>query len=332
NDNPFIPMDNIYLDPSFGYIRVEGLADDLQEAIQFLNQQMLSFAPTKKEFEKSKSSGMPGGMMGGHGKSAKKLFDSKLSEIVYKKNIESEHEQELIYESLLEFGNVYFVPANMIVSVVSRASVKEVSEYFSTFTKTAPSGIISSSANQKEFNEITKEEKIEIDGGGEQSHLYYGFQKSIEKKDVAALKALSLLLSDKIVFDVREKQGMAYRMSAGIERLNDKAMFYIKLPTIPKNVDKLVPQFPGFFRSEFANEITEDELTKAVNMYLGRMMFRRLSSINQAYYLGNSKFFHNDIFYDGKFLEDLKNVTVEEVKNAAKKYLKVENPIQIIVR
>ncbi|MCP5064724.1 MAG: insulinase family protein, partial [Ignavibacteriae bacterium] len=65
NDNPFIPMDNIYLDPSFGCIRVEGLADDLQEAIQFLNQQMLSFAPTKEEFEKSKSSGMPGGMMGG---------------------------------------------------------------------------------------------------------------------------------------------------------------------------------------------------------------------------------------------------------------------------
>jgi len=330
NDNPFIPMDNIYLDPSFGYIRVEGLADNLQEAIQFLNKQMLSFAPTKDEFEKSNSSGMPGGMMGGHGKSAKKLFDSKLSKIVYKKN--SISEPELTYESLLEFGNIYFTPANMIVSVVSKASSKKVSEYFSEFTKTAPSGIISGTANQKEFNEITKEEEIEIDGGGEQSHLYYGFQKNVTANDGAALKALSLLLSDKIVFDVREKQGMAYRMSAGIEMLNDKAMFYIKLPTMPKNVDKLVPQFPGFFSPEFANEITEDELTKAVNMYLGRMMFRRLSSINQAYYLANSKFFHNDIFYDSKFLEDLKNVTVQEVKSAAKKYLQVENPVQIIIR
>ncbi|MFQ5584445.1 MAG: M16 family metallopeptidase, partial [Calditrichia bacterium] len=33
NDNPFFPMDNIYLHPDFGYIRVEGLADDLPGAI-----------------------------------------------------------------------------------------------------------------------------------------------------------------------------------------------------------------------------------------------------------------------------------------------------------
>jgi len=325
-------MDNIYLDPTFGYIRVEGLANDISSAIDFLNKQMLSFVPTKEEFEKSNSSGMPKGMMGGHGKSAKKLFNSTLNEILYKENEHSKNKKELTYDSLVKFGKFYFNPTNMIVSVVSHSSPKEVKEYFSIFTKTAPSGMISTPVEREEFNKITKEEKIEVDGGGEQSYLYYGFQKTVAESEAAALQALSLLLSDKIVFDIREKQGLAYRMSAGVERLSDKVMFFVKVPTMPKNVDKLISQFPSFFTDKFTSEITEDEVTKAVNMYLGRMMFRRLSSINQAYYLGQSKFFHNDIFYDSKFLDDLKNVTVKQVKAVAKKYLQIENPIQIIVR
>jgi hypothetical protein len=51
NDNPYFPMDNIYLSPLFGYIRLEGLASDSQAVIDFLNKQMLSFKPTKQDFE-----------------------------------------------------------------------------------------------------------------------------------------------------------------------------------------------------------------------------------------------------------------------------------------
>ena len=40
NDNPYFPMDNIYLHPDFGYIRVEALADDIPGVINFLNTQM----------------------------------------------------------------------------------------------------------------------------------------------------------------------------------------------------------------------------------------------------------------------------------------------------
>ena len=101
-----------------------------------------------------------------------------------------------------EKGKFYFTPSNMIVSVVSYASQNKISELFSTFAKTVPSGEISRVARQKEFNIITKQEKIEIDGGGEQAHLYYGFQKTIDEADVAALKVLSLLLSEKIIFDI----------------------------------------------------------------------------------------------------------------------------------
>lgn len=330
NDNPFIPMDNIYLSPEFGYIRVEGLANDVKSAIQFLNEQMLNFIPTEEEFNSANSKGMMPSMMG-HGNAAQKTFEAKLDAAIYEDEKYLTSKEPVTYEMLLEFGKEYFTPSNMIISVVSPQNANDVNSYFSNFVETNDN-FDNSLGFEKGFKEIIKPEKIEIAGNGEQSYLYYGFQKNIEENEKAVLKVLSLLLSDEIVFDIREKQGMAYRMSAGIDVVKDKAMFKINMATRPENVEKLIPQFPKFFTADFTNKITSASVKRAVNMYLGRMMFRRLSSINQAYYFGYSKYFYDDINHDSQNLVDLRKVTADEVKATAIKYLKVENPIEIIVK
>ncbi|MCW8850126.1 MAG: insulinase family protein, partial [Melioribacteraceae bacterium] len=288
NDNPYIPMDNIYLSPEFGYIRVEGLANDIEKSIHFLNTQMLSFVPTKAEFEEAKGKSARPSMMG-HGNMAKELFDTKLNSLLYEEELYKEGKAELTYEDFLSFGKEYFSPSNMIISVVSPSSKEDIEKYFSTFTKSTKSengtGFI------KGYKNISDAVKIEETGGGEQSYLYYGFPKDVKENDIPALQVLSLLLADEIIFDIREKQGMAYRMSAGIDIIKNKAMFYINMGTRPENVDVLIPQFSNFFTRNFSEKITATGIKKSVNMYLGRMMFRRLSSINQAYYLGESKYF-----------------------------------------
>lgn len=329
NDNPYIPMDNIYLNPEFGYIRVEGLADDIKSAISFLNEQMLNFVPTKEEFENSQGKQQSPSMMGRNNE-AKKIFDSKLESVIYEIHKLASGSIPN-YEDFIEFGKEYFTPSNMIISIVSPADSEEIFEYLSDFSKTAKSfnnnlGFI------KEFKDIKEPIKMDLEGGGEQSYLYFGFQKMIEESEKAALKVLDLLLSDNIIFDIREKQGKAYRMSAGIDVIKDKAMFYINIGTRSENVEKLIPQFSQFFKKDFVNEVTETAVKKSVNMYLGRMMFRRLSSINQAYYLAHSKYFYDDIFYDSRILEDIKKVTENDVKNLINKYLQVKNPIEIYVR
>ena len=78
--------------------------------------------------------------------------------------------------------------------------------------------------------------------------------------------------------------------------------------------------------------VTHDREKKSVNMYLGRMMFRRLSSINQAFYLGSSLYFYDNYAYDKQFLDELKNVKLDDVKKAAQKYMVVQNPMSLIVR
>lgn len=330
NDNPYIPMDNIYLSPEFGYIRVEGLSNNVESSINYLNDQMLNFIPTKEEFESALRKAEQPSMMG-HGNKEKKFFESKLSSVLYKKAEESSNAKKLTYENFLKFGLEYFTPSNMIISLVSPSTADQIKKYFSSFKKMNTKAQ-NSIGYLKSFKEISEPQKIDIKKGGEQAYLYYGFQKLVQDNDKAALKVLSMLLSDKIIFDIREKQGLAYRMSAGINILKDKAMFYINMGTRPENVEKLIPQFSNFFSKNIADEITDVSIKKSVNMYLGRMMFRRLSSINQAYYLGHSKYFYNDISYDTKSLESIKNVTIDEVKSVIEKYMDVDNAVEVYIR
>ena len=61
-------------------------------------------------------------------------------------------------------------------------------------------------------------------------------------------------------------------------------------------------------------------------------MFRRLSSINQAYYLGYSKYFYDDINHDTKSLDAIKNVDSSAVLAIIDKFMIVKNPVELYVR
>ena len=330
NDNPMIPMDDIYLHPDFGYIRVEGLADDLPGAINYINGVLKDFVPAEAEFKKSIEKFKSMGMMMMGGDKPKKVFDTEYKVLVYEPSPHTQNQPALTYESLLTFTKEYFHPSNMIISVVSPGSPETINTLFSSLNfepiKVEPAVFTPT------FLTKTKPETIDKPGGGERSYLFYGFVSEIDPKDAPVVHALSLILSDNIVFDIREKQGMAYGMSAGIEVVKNKALFFISQGTRPQNVEKLVPQYPGFFGKKAIDTLTQSALEKSINMYLGRMMFRRLSSINQAFYLGSSAYFFNDYNYDKQFLEALKNVKLTDVKTLAQKYMLVKNPMMLIIR
>ncbi len=330
NDNPFIPMDDIYLHPDFGYIRVEGLADDVPGAIRFLNSQLRNFVPTEAEFKKAidKYKGIEAMLMGGN--KAQKLFDETYKPIVYAPEPYPQPRPALTYDGLVAFAGEYFKPSNMVISVVSPASPESVDAMFNEFgfspLKDEPAVFTPTYITQG------KPVTIEKAGTGERSYVFWGFTCQIDPADAPFLQALSLVLSDNIVFDIREKQGMAYGMTAGVEVIQDKALFFVSQGTRPQNVDKLVPQYPKFFQLGVLDSLTQDQLEKSINMYLGRMMFRRLSSVNQAFYLGTSVYFHNDETYDQRFLDQLKNTKLADVKNVAKKYMRMTSPVLVIVR
>ncbi len=329
NDNPYIPMDNIYLSPSFGYIRVEGLANDIKGTIEYLNKEMLNFVPTEDEFNKVNKSGMPSMM--GHKNKSKLMYEAAYDSLVLQPVPQKNKTKKLTYERFLQFGKEYFAPSNIIISVVSKEVPQTINKYFADFENKKITPKFSGNARLQDLRKWNEDKVIKKNGGGEQSYTFYGFVKNISKADEPALTILSRMLADDISFNIREKQGLAYRMSSGIKIVGDKALIYVSVPTQPNNVEKLVPQFEGLFNPEFADTKTKDDLEKTINMYLGKMMFRRLSSINQAYYLAYSYYFDGDITSDEKNLEAIKNVRLEDLKRVASKYLRAENSVKIVI-
>jgi len=331
NDNAYIPMDDIYLNPDFGYIRVEALNDDIPSVIDHLNTEIYNFIPSESEYKNAiKKFSRPNPMMMGRKDPVEELFKENYKNLIYANSQYKQNTEYPTYDQLLQFGKYYLNPSNMTISVVSSATPEDIHNDFSTFS--ANENIKYKPIYSRQLKTQQVEQNIDMKGGGNRSYLYWGFDKNIKEIDKPALQALSLILSEIIVFDIREKQGMAYHMKAGIEVIGNRAIFYINQGTRPRNVEKLLKQYPKFFKKSTLNDITTESLKKSVNMYLGRMMFRRLSSINQAYYLGYSYYFNKDINYDKKLLDDLRNVSINDLMQVADKYLNTIDPISVVIR
>ena len=332
NDNPFIPMDDIYLNPDFSYIRVESLAEDVKGVIDYIKNQLSDFKPTMDEFQRAviKNAQLSVGM---GGSKANDIFTNTYKALIYEPPKYKINTDSVTYDTMNKLAAAYFHPSNMIVSVVSPLPADSIHSLFQWQTKAPPTYFkIENKPYMISLKTQTKPVFKEINSDEAQSFLFWGFTTRIEEKEKPALKALDLLLSDYIIFNVREKQGRAYRMRAGVDIVGNMALFEFNLGTRPANIDSLIPQIPGFFDPTVVESFKEYDLKKSLNMYLGRMMFLRLSSINQCYYLGYSEYFYNDINYDADFHAALKNVTLDEVKAVAQKYMIIKNPVTVIVR
>ena len=329
NDNPYIPMDDIYLHPDFGYLRIEGINDDKEKLIGFLNQALLNFIPTQAEFEKALTK-VKGQKMSRPSDPAREKFKSLVNKIVYQPEALAAGPADLSYKQLIAFAKNYFQPANMIISIVSSAMPETIFPLFAEFKGDAAKNELP--VLEKAIQLHSKAQQIHENVNSARAYLFWGYAREIAPAEKAPLVALSLLLRDTISFQIREKMGMAYSIDAGIEIAGERALFYISQGSRSENVETLRKIYPDFFKAALFKKTTEADLEKAINMYLGRSQFRRLSSINQAFYLGHSYYFHRDIHADEAFLNELKEVKLADLMKVARKYLKVKNPIEIIVQ
>jgi predicted Zn-dependent peptidase len=328
NDNPFIPMDDIYMHPDFAYIRVEGLQQYRREIIALLSGEILNFRLTEDAFNKANKGSAMAAMRRREDK-AQTTFQKVRSEIVWQQS--KREYSKLDYASCLAFGKSYFSPANMTISVVADAPVATIERDFAALSATPSDSLAGLASWQKNLRMPAQAKDTSISIGGEQTWLFYGYTREISPEDIPALTVLSLLLNDAIVFDIREKRGLAYRMGAGIRINAGRALFYIDQASKPENRAELQRLYPTFFSRDFLGEITQDRVQRAVNQHLGRMQFRRLSSINQGFYLGRSQYLHGDYRRDEEALAALAAVTAADVESAAERYLQAENVQQIVV-
>jgi zinc protease len=338
NDNPMIPFDDIYTQPTFSFIRMETSNAYWKPSLSFLYNIMYHSIFPDDQFDKKKSEQLS---------AISKSYSSpseKAKEEYLKKMFGEEHPfaakilgtvetiGSITKDDLIGFRNLYFAPDNMIITVSSDQSSDDIIAEIKNLFGTENMSFILPEA--KSFSSIEQRASgtYEVPSGKKQSYIYYGYLIPYEKDQIYAMQAANSMISDKLAFQLREKEGLAYSLGSSIEFYKNNALFTFTIGTSPENITKVIEGIRRELAALKDYQPNDEEILRVSRMFLGRLRMRTLSRINQAYYAGIGIFFHGDVDYLSSLNRGILNVNKEAISEAIEKITGAEEPLIIIAK
>ncbi|MBD3217993.1 MAG: hypothetical protein GF310_06905, partial [candidate division Zixibacteria bacterium] len=156
----------------------------------------------------------------------------------------------------------------------------------------------------------------------EQVYIYLGAPTiGINHPDYAALDVATEILSSRLSLELREVQGLAYSVGAGLATSPDFGWFVVSMGTGTNNYQVAYDGILAEINKMQTAPVSEAELRKAVNSIWGSSLTRQLSRINQAYYMTLYEFMGTGYDYKNEYMEQVKAVTVDDILSVAAQYL-----------
>jgi predicted Zn-dependent peptidase len=141
----------------------------------------------------------------------------------------------------------------------------------------------------------------------------------------------SPILSAKLFGTLREKEGLAYSVEAGMSFPQGGTLLLIGMGTAPQNLERARAGILREWKAVVETPPTKDEVERRANGLAGRLAMRTLSSINRAFYLGVAEFRGLPHGYGEAYRQALLSVSPEEVGEALRKYFGQEDYVMAIV-
>lgn len=335
-DNPHIPYDDYYSSPEFSYVRLEVLAEDAAQALQLLADMVRhpSFPPEAFDRRKEELLQLARMSEGEARHRARMAYREALhgaGHPMARPPLGTAESIEAIdRDDLVAFHREYFAPSNLILSVVSALPASQVlgavRQQFAggksaretpDFTPSRPSP------------DAPARHVVEV--GREQTILYLGKLLEIDQGDWPAVVAANAVLSDRLAFRIREREGLAYMVGSSVQRGPWGAALTVTAGVSPDNVEKA----EALVREEMARlprGVNARELEAAVGSLRGRALMRRMPSISRAWYLGLAEMEGRAPGADLRILERLGRITPREARKAARAYLEPDGLVVIEAR
>jgi predicted Zn-dependent peptidase len=146
-----------------------------------------------------------------------------------------------------------------------------------------------------------------------------------------ALEIAGSILSARLFGTLREQEGLAYSVDAGVRFPQESTLLLIGMGTAPQNVDKAKAGILRELNNVVETPATKEEVERRANGLAGRLAMRMLSSINRAYYLGVADSRDLAHGYGEAYRKELLSVTPEEVSAVLRKYFGQEDYVLAIV-
>lgn len=172
-----------------------------------------------------------------------------------------------------------------------------------------------------------KQEYVEyIKDDAQQAQIIQGWRvPTIKTDDYPKLLLLNVILgasglSSRLFLELREKKGLAYTVRSSYETYVNSAVFSIYIGTEPTNIQTSIDGFKEEIEKIKNILVTEEELNNAKNNIIGKQQFITETNSQQANLMAYYSITDRPFDYQNTIIENLRNVTAEELKNCANKY------------
>ena len=237
-------------------------------------------------------------------------------------------------DQVLNFYNKNYSPSNMVTVIIgdvdTNHAIEKTKEAFNAEYKKQTKTIYTKEAP------LTKQQKKVEYLDTESGYMVIGFRGTpIDEKDSYALDVLATILGDgrsSVLNQVlKEKKRIAFSVDAGNSTFRDDGIFYITVNYEPTKCKIVQDTIFNEIEKIQKNGVTDDQLKLAKNIIERSTYYSRESITNIATEIGYTMALTNDIKFYDTYLDNIQNVSKEDVKKVAEKYLGINKSAVSIV-
>lgn len=237
-------------------------------------------------------------------------------------------------EEILDYFNKFYTPSNMVTLVIGDVNAEDAIKKVSSAFESEQRKLVRKCFGRE--HQLTSQKRNTEYIDSQSGYMMIGFRGvPISDKDTYALDVLSEILgggnSSRLYRDIKEQRGLAYSISASNGSMRDDGIFYIRANFIPSNCEKL--ERAVFNEIEYIQKygVTDEELITAKKMIEQDTYYSRESISNIASELGYVTALTGSTEFYTDYLQNIKKVSVQDVRKAAQKYLGISRSAVSIV-
>jgi len=232
-----------------------------------------------------------------------------------------ERVKKLNREELLRFWRRYYTLDNLVIAVAGRVNPGKAVSLIRNSIEGIKGKKKSGSLRVKE-NQMRPASKVcsrEID----QTHLCLGVRTFIHTrhKDRYVLRVLNTILgessSSRLFIKLRERLGLAYAIDSGYETFSDTGTLLAQAAVDLKNVEKAIKAILDEFKRLREELVSKEELQRAKNYSVGKIILSLENSSGIAYSLGKQELLLGKIETPEEVIKKIKKVTRRDIRRVA---------------
>jgi predicted Zn-dependent peptidase len=224
-------------------------------------------------------------------------------------------------DDLLKHRATLYAPANMLLSCATNLDIDDafalLEDSFGRIPVGVPPTQIAVTTPIKPTGTQTAHEPMDK----EQITILLGsLLPGASEPDVPAIMVANRILSARLALELRERQGLAYSVGSSVRFDRNFGWQMCSMGTGKENYTQARDGILAEVHRISSEPVSAEELETAKNTLWGSSLMRRLSRVNQAYYMVVNEFLGLGYDYDDHMAEQMRAVTIEDVQRVAQMY------------